>query len=142
MQQLLPYTGNVKAPYGFSGVALTAQVSKLSALLVLLQVVIGGASNTKSFIRNATQGTSWVDVDTPGILSCDEMRTFWIHWDAGLIRVGRGPSVGRGEFMYWFNAFIFPVHALSVSTGWTAIGLWEFSDIAGTLSRRVSLYGN
>lgn len=40
-------------------------------------------------------------VETPGILSCNETRYFWISWNAGLIEVGRGMRPWDDTFVDW-----------------------------------------
>ena len=49
--------------------------------------MIGGSSNTLTWIRNSTYGVNEVYADTPDILSPDEHRSFWISWANGLVRV-------------------------------------------------------
>lgn len=95
------------------------------------EVVLGAYGNTKSLIRNATQGTEWVSLDTPGILNCTTMLTFWLSWDAGLVKVGRGGVIGSNEFMYWQDPNPYSVHALGISSGWGAVASWQFSNLPG-----------
>ena len=51
------------------------------------ELVFGGWANTGSAIREARQRDQRHFVRTPGILSCDEKRTFWVGWKDGLIEV-------------------------------------------------------
>lgn len=51
------------------------------------EIVIGGATNTKTWIRNSTYGVNEAEEDTPDILSPDEHRSFWISWANGLVQV-------------------------------------------------------
>jgi len=95
------------------------------------EVVLGGWQNSRSAIRNKTQGMDWTDVSTPDILHCDEMRSFWISWEYGLIMVGKGSKVGKNEVMHWLDPAPYSVHAISVSTGYESSGLWEFSSTEG-----------
>jgi hypothetical protein len=64
-----------------------------------IEIVIGGWMETdfKSTIRIGVELTGGAGqlVDTPGILSVDEDRFFWIRWSATLIEVGKvrsGPA--------------------------------------------------
>ncbi|ELU10678.1 hypothetical protein CAPTEDRAFT_63764, partial [Capitella teleta] len=91
------------------------------------EIVLGGASNKKSFIRNETLSASLVSKDTPGILSCDEYREFWISWEHDMIEVGTGTDTGRDMFMNYAGTSLFPIHGLAVSTGWGAEGDWELN---------------
>lgn len=95
------------------------------------EIVLGGASNKKSFIRNETLSASLVSKDTPGILSCDEYREFWISWEHDMIEVGTGTDTGRDMFMNYAGTSLFPIHGLAVSTGWGAEGDWELNLVPG-----------
>jgi hypothetical protein len=61
-----------------------------------IEIVIGGWMETdfKSTIRIGvgSAGAAGHLVDTPGILSVDEDRPFWIRWSATLIEVGQVSS--------------------------------------------------
>lgn len=48
--------------------------------MLKLQVFIGGWSNSKSVIRKNRTKPDVAEADTPGILSADETRGFWIRW--------------------------------------------------------------
>ncbi|XP_066983196.1 uncharacterized protein [Macrobrachium rosenbergii] len=66
-------------------------------------------------------------VETPGILSDDEFRSFWIKIQHGVVKVGR-----RGE-KHAFMSYTDPESLLHVtwygfSTGWGAAGEWIFPD--------------
>lgn len=53
----------------------------------MLEIVLGGRQNTRSWISLGKMGDPLVSVSTPGILSWDEFRSFWISWKAGMIQV-------------------------------------------------------
>lgn len=54
----------------------------------LLEIVLGGRQNTRSWISLGKMGDPLVSVSTPGMLSWDEFRSFWISWRGGVVQVG------------------------------------------------------
>ena len=46
----------------------------------IYEVALGVSSNTRSVIRLNQLTNPAVNIDTPGIVSCDEYRFFWIRW--------------------------------------------------------------
>jgi len=55
----------------------------------MLEIVLGGRQNTRSWISLGKMGDPLVNVPTPGILSWDEFRSFWISWSGGTLQVRR-----------------------------------------------------
>lgn len=55
----------------------------------MLEIVLGGRQNTRSWISAGKMGEPLVSVPTPGILSWDEFRSFWISWKGGVVQVRR-----------------------------------------------------
>lgn len=53
----------------------------------MLEIVLGGRQNTRSWISLGKMGDPLVSVSTPGILSWHEFRSFWISWKGGMIQV-------------------------------------------------------
>ncbi|XP_056004596.1 C3 and PZP-like alpha-2-macroglobulin domain-containing protein 8 [Ostrea edulis] len=79
------------------------------------EIVIGGWGNTKSVIRTCKQcqpRTSFIG----NPLSCDSFKSFWISWENGAIRVGRGHIIGHGEFMKWTDPSSHLVNYVGIST--------------------------
>lgn len=62
----------------------------------MTEIVIGGQQNTKTWISISKMGEPVASRDTPGILSWDEFRSFWISWKNGVIQV-LNSSVGWSE---------------------------------------------
>lgn len=87
----------------------------------MLEVFIGGWSNSKSVIRKNREKPDVVEAQTPGILNAGEFRGFWIRWDNNLITVG---SEGGEAFMTYDNPDGFPINFVGVCTGWGASGSW------------------
>ena len=54
----------------------------------VLEVVLGAENNTKTLFRY--RNNSLGEVATPSLLSCTEVRNFWISWHNATLRVGRG----------------------------------------------------
>lgn len=53
----------------------------------MLEIVLGGRQNTRSWISLGKMGEPLVSAATPGILSWDEFRSFWISWKGGVVQV-------------------------------------------------------
>ncbi|KAL7630887.1 UNVERIFIED_CONTAM: hypothetical protein RMT77_018826 [Armadillidium vulgare] len=89
----------------------------------MFEVFIGAWENAASAIR-FKKGDDLVKVDTPDILHGDEVREFWVTFDDDHVRVGRG-----GEWVPFMEATL-PEHLdvafYGYSTGWGAIGWWQF----------------
>ena len=46
----------------------------------IYEVLLGMGGNEYSVIRETMWGSNTVQVYTPGIVSCDELRYFWFRW--------------------------------------------------------------
>lgn len=53
----------------------------------MIEIVLGGRQNTRSWISRGKMGEPLVSASTPGILSWDEFRSFWISWKADMVQV-------------------------------------------------------
>ncbi|XP_066587914.1 uncharacterized protein [Prorops nasuta] len=92
----------------------------------IYEVFIGGWGNSKSVIRKNKTKPEVAEVDTPGILSGDEFRGFWIRWSDGAITVGKeGES---SSFMSYADPALFRVSYFGICTGWGASGEWLIED--------------
>ncbi|KAM7388308.1 hypothetical protein PAMP_024494 [Pampus punctatissimus] len=58
----------------------------------MLEIVLGGRQNTRSWISLGKMGELLVSASTPGILSWDEFRSFWISWKGGLVQLRAAKS--------------------------------------------------
>jgi len=72
-----------------------------------------------------------IQVSTPGILNCNEMLPFWLSWNFGYIKVGRGRIVDEQAFMTWQDPDPMSVSLLSITTGWDSTGIWHFANFEG-----------
>ncbi|XP_024134100.1 C3 and PZP-like alpha-2-macroglobulin domain-containing protein 8 isoform X2 [Oryzias melastigma] len=98
----------------------------------MLEIVLGGRQNTRSWISLGKMGEPLASAHTPGILSWDEFRSFWISWKDGLVQVGHGihPS-NESIILQWSGQFQGQVQHIGFSTGWGSVGefkIWRKED--------------
>ncbi len=53
----------------------------------IVEIVLGGRQNSRSWISQGKMGEPVASAPTPGILSWDEFRSFWISWRGGGVQV-------------------------------------------------------
>ena len=113
--------------------ALLALSAQMDSSIFTYEVVIGGYNNTQSDIRPGySQTPPSISASTPGILSCNETRYFWVSYEGGLIEVGRGLELGQRRFLHWKYENPHAVTAIGFS-GWDVEDEWEFSHTEGTM---------
>lgn len=56
----------------------------------MIEIVLGGHQNTRSWISTSKMGDPVASTHTAKILSWDEFRTFWISWHGGFIQAWPG----------------------------------------------------
>ncbi|NWY45009.1 CPMD8 protein, partial [Sylvia atricapilla] len=89
----------------------------------MTEIVIGGQQNTKTWISISKMGEPVASRDTPGILSWDEFRSFWISWKNGVIQVGHGTRVlNESIIVEWTVPKQLEVKYIGFSTGWGSMG--------------------
>ncbi|XP_068599327.1 C3 and PZP-like alpha-2-macroglobulin domain-containing protein 8 [Brachionichthys hirsutus] len=101
----------------------------------MIEIVLGGRQNTRSWVSMGKMGEPLVSAATPGILSWDEFRSFWISWKGGLVQVGHGihPS-NESTILQWpvgSAQFHVQVRHIGFSTGWGSVGefkIWRKED--------------
>lgn len=95
--------------------------------LVLLQLY-HFSDNTLSIIRLGTM-FGWTNrAQTPGILDATAFKSFWVSWDYGVIRVGRGMNVGQDVFMdKVFDSSTINIKYVGVFNGFGSPGSWKFN---------------
>jgi hypothetical protein len=84
--------------------------------------MIGGWKNTRTVLKRNNTLPFKVDINTPNILSGAEYRGFWIHWDCGLVEVGKEGELN--PFLKWKDPEPFHFRYYGMSTGWGATGSW------------------
>ncbi|KPP66238.1 C3 and PZP-like alpha-2-macroglobulin domain-containing protein 8-like, partial [Scleropages formosus] len=98
----------------------------------MVEIVLGGRQNTRSWISLGKMGESVASTSTPSILSWDEFRSFWISWKGGMVQVGHGlqPS-NETVIMQWEGPLPGQVRHVGFSTGWGSVGefkIWRKED--------------
>nr|XP_045364134.1 C3 and PZP-like alpha-2-macroglobulin domain-containing protein 8 isoform X3 [Camelus bactrianus] len=89
----------------------------------MIEIVLGGHQNTRSWISTSKMGEPVASTHTAKILSWDEFRTFWISWHSGLIQVGHGPEPSNESvIMAWTLPRPPEVQFIGFSTGWGSVG--------------------
>ena len=89
-----------------------------------MEVVIG-LQNNVSQIRDSQDGVLMQSAQTPDILSCDELRSFWISFASNHYFVGTGDRIGENVFMDWPDSRQFDIAQFQFSTSSASEGLWE-----------------
>ncbi|XP_076880650.1 C3 and PZP-like alpha-2-macroglobulin domain-containing protein 8 isoform X3 [Brachyhypopomus gauderio] len=98
----------------------------------MVEVVLGGRQNSRSWISVGKMGEPVASVPTPGLLSWDEFRSFWISWRGEGIQVGYGlePS-SESLILQWAGRLPTQVQYIGFSTGWGSAGefkIWRKED--------------
>ena len=73
-----------------------------------------------------------METDTPNILSCDEMRQFWVSYEMGLLQLGTG-DVYTHDLLSWYSQGMSPLQRISIATD-NKKGLWEVAQDLGRLT--------
>ncbi|XP_072260760.1 C3 and PZP-like alpha-2-macroglobulin domain-containing protein 8 isoform X2 [Pyxicephalus adspersus] len=89
----------------------------------MIEIVIGGQQNSKTWITTSKMGEPVASANTAAILSWDEFRAFWISWKNGLIQVGHGTKGSNDSIIVeWAAAKQPDVKFIGFSTGWGSMG--------------------
>jgi hypothetical protein len=101
------------------------------------EIHIGANNNTMIYFRNIDNGviTQVAEKVVHGLLSCSASRWFWISWTTGVIELGQGSNVGHEILLTWPSGHPEPIEGVSISTDISAPGTWEFTTLAGQISR-------
>uniref|UniRef100_G1PPU5 C3 and PZP like alpha-2-macroglobulin domain containing 8 n=1 Tax=Myotis lucifugus TaxID=59463 RepID=G1PPU5_MYOLU len=109
----------------------------------MIEIVLGGHQNTRSWISTSKMGEPVAGTHTAKILSWDEFRTFWISWHGGLIQVGYGPEPSNESvIMTWTLPKAPDVQFIGFSTGWGSMGefrLWRKMEVDESYSEAFTL---
>jgi len=95
------------------------------------EVIIGGNGNQNSFIRDRDSYNEVQRVDTPGIMDCNNYKTFWVSWENYRIVVGQGALIGQSSFLDWVDPEQRVFLGLTISTWDGSQGWWDFSYFEG-----------
>jgi hypothetical protein len=88
------------------------------------EIVIGGWTNTKYVIRKAKQGENKVFKDAI-VLDCYKFVVMWVSWIGGVIKTGRGSSIGCDVLMSWTDPSPRAVTRVGIPMYYTT-GFWRF----------------
>uniref|UniRef100_A0A8C5QE18 C3 and PZP like alpha-2-macroglobulin domain containing 8 n=1 Tax=Leptobrachium leishanense TaxID=445787 RepID=A0A8C5QE18_9ANUR len=89
----------------------------------MIEIVIGGQQNSKTWISSSKMGVPVSSASTVGILSWDEYRAFWISWKNGIIQIGHGTQgSNHSVIVEWAVARQPDVKFIGFSTGWGSMG--------------------
>nr|XP_033811133.1 C3 and PZP-like alpha-2-macroglobulin domain-containing protein 8 isoform X1 [Geotrypetes seraphini] len=92
----------------------------------MIEIVIGGQQNMKTWISASKMGEPVASANTAGILSWDEFRSFWISWKNGIIQVGHGTRpLNESVIVEWAEVRQPDVRYIGFSTGWGSIGEYK-----------------
>ncbi|XP_032990817.1 C3 and PZP-like alpha-2-macroglobulin domain-containing protein 8 isoform X1 [Rhinolophus ferrumequinum] len=109
----------------------------------MIEIVLGGHQNTRSWISTSKMGEPVASTHTAKILSWDEFRTFWISWHGGRIQVGYGPEPSNESvIMAWTLPRAPEVQFIGFSTGWGSMGefrIWRKMEVDESYSEAFTL---
>ncbi|KAM5193804.1 C3 and PZP-like alpha-2-macroglobulin domain-containing protein 8 [Mantella aurantiaca] len=89
----------------------------------MIEIVIGGQQNSKTWITTSKMGEPIASANTAAILSWDEFHAFWISWKNGFIQVGHGTKGSNDSIIVeWAAAKQPDVKFIGFSTGWGSMG--------------------
>lgn len=94
----------------------------------MYEIFLGGWGNQKTAIRRNREKPDKALVDTPNIVTADELRGFWVRWGNGSVAVGR-----EGEadpLVSWDDPEPFRITHYGICTGWGATGQWIIEEPA------------
>lgn len=114
----------------------------------MYEIFIGGWGNSKTVIRKNRQSPkkaffysdinpNWcfrtkpdvAEVPTPGILTDQDFRGFWVRWENGTISAGNeGEAAPFISFTDYENV---PIEYVGYCTGWGARGTWVIEQREG-----------
>jgi len=57
------------------------------------------------------------------------MRSFWVSWSSGHIKLGYGGTVDDQLILQWLDPQPLAVGMIAISTGSSSQGAWHFSNI-------------
>lgn len=109
----------------------------------MIEIVLGGHQNTRSWISTSKMGEPVASTHTAKILSWDEFRTFWISWHGRRIQVGYGPKPSnKSVIVAWTLPRAPEVQFIGFSTGWGSMGefrIWRKMEVDESYSEAFTL---
>ena len=91
-------------------------------------IVMGAQSNSMTEIHKQSPQSETKSFSTQDILSCSEMRPFWIRWVSGSIELGTGDDVGSAILFAWRDMSAYEINSISLASKHTENAHWEFDE--------------
>ncbi len=95
------------------------------------EIILGESENTRTVIKKMFSTQILTEVETWNILSCDDLRHFWISWEHDMLEMGSGDMYDR-SFMVWPLPINTDMQVVSVATS-DVYGEWELEQLPGTV---------
>ena len=80
----------------------------------------------RTTLKRTMNGQNVVQVNTTGILNCDELGYFWIRFSGNSIDLGSGHLIGLGTIFSYQDSQARSVQSVTISTGSQQMGVWVF----------------
>ena len=89
---------------------------------------INGASSNE--LRLGVDG-EMKSSSSENLLDCNSQKDFWIRWDGGNIRFGKGDVVGEQEVLQWQHDDPYDINYVSLTSKNDQDGLWDIISQIG-----------
>ncbi|CAH0558876.1 unnamed protein product [Brassicogethes aeneus] len=102
----------------------------------MYQITIGDAENTITYIGRGKHGygVQLTSFETPGMLSKDEWRTFWVTWEKNTITFGNGSVPNKNVLLKWRMDKKIKIQNIGFASSWgslTEFRVWNFNAESG-----------
>ncbi|XP_071124306.1 C3 and PZP-like alpha-2-macroglobulin domain-containing protein 8 [Mytilus edulis] len=104
----------------------------MDSAMPFYDINFGAYTNTKTMLVRRTDdnlfpkpfATTWDTVIDRHRLNYEEFRDFWVSWDGGIIKHGRGSVIGVDIIGEWADSDPFPVSSIGVLNSYKTEGDW------------------
>ncbi|VDH97091.1 Hypothetical predicted protein [Mytilus galloprovincialis] len=104
----------------------------MDSAMPFYDINFGAYTNTKTMLVRRTDDnlfpkpftTTWDTVIDRHRLNYEEFRDFWVSWDGGIIKHGRGSVIGVDIIGEWADSDPFPVSSIGVLNSYKTAGDW------------------
>ncbi|XP_050540896.1 C3 and PZP-like alpha-2-macroglobulin domain-containing protein 8 [Daktulosphaira vitifoliae] len=136
---------HVTAPKNRDGIVFEIQAKKSAHILLsqerkpttmMYQIVLGDLENSISWIGRGKHGNGvhLINRNTPGILSEETPRTFWISWEKGILAFGYGQEIHQYPLLKWNMDKKIKINHIGFATIVGTTGqfrVWNYNNEAG-----------
>ncbi|CAC5424725.1 unnamed protein product [Mytilus coruscus] len=98
--------------------------SDMDSTAVLYEIVIGGGSGQKVFLRRKDGFTVAENPLGTGNTQCEQFVPFWISWENSNLKIGKGLIVDEEIVIDWTDPDPFSIAGVGVRTGFGQSGQW------------------